>query len=77
MGIRSRFLLLVDRGAAASSRDAARQLSESFSNIVELRLRPHGNITLVRPDGYIAFSASHNGAAELEAVRSVLQRQTA
>jgi hypothetical protein len=76
-GIRSRFLLLVDQDADAASRDAARQLSDSFSNVVELRLQPHSHITLVRPDGYIAFSARHDGAAGLDSVRSLLQRQTA
>ena len=51
--------------------------AESFSDIVELRLGPRHDITLVRPDGYIAYSA-HNreGIAALTSVRSLLERQT-
>jgi 2-polyprenyl-6-methoxyphenol hydroxylase-like FAD-dependent oxidoreductase len=76
-GIRSRFLLMFDRDADSSAEEAAQQLSESFSDIVELRLRPGHDITLVRPDGYIAFSAhSRDGIAALTSVRSLLERQT-
>jgi 2-polyprenyl-6-methoxyphenol hydroxylase-like FAD-dependent oxidoreductase len=76
-GIRSRFLLMFDRDADSSAREAAQQLCESFSDIVELRLRPRHDTTLVRPDGYIAFSAhSHDGTAALASVRSLLERQT-
>ncbi len=76
-GIRSRFLLMFDTGADASTREAAKQLSESLRDIVELRLRPRYDITLVRPDGYIAYSApSRDGIAALISVRSLLERQT-
>ena len=76
-GIRSRFLLMFDSGAAASAREAARQLSESFRDIVELRSWPRHGITLVRPDGYVAYSAhSRDGIAALISVRSLLDRQT-
>ncbi len=76
-GIRSRFLLVFDRDADPSSRDAAKQLSESFRDVVELRLQPHHDIILVRPDGYIAYSAhSRDGIAALKTVRSLLERQT-
>jgi 2-polyprenyl-6-methoxyphenol hydroxylase-like FAD-dependent oxidoreductase len=76
-GIRSRFLLLFDNDANASSKEAAKRLAESFSDIVELRLRPGHDTTLVRPDGYIAYSAhSSDGIAALTSVRSLLERQT-
>jgi 2-polyprenyl-6-methoxyphenol hydroxylase-like FAD-dependent oxidoreductase len=76
-GIRSRFLLLLDSGADPSARHAAMQLSESFSDVLELRLRPSNEITLVRPDGYIAYSApSRNRIGALSAVQSLLERQT-
>jgi hypothetical protein len=55
-GIRSRFILVFDSDADPSAREAARQLAESFAPIVELRLRPGHDLTLVRPDGYIAYS---------------------
>ncbi len=76
-GIRSRFLLLFDSGADSSAREAARQLCESFRDIVELRLRPNQDTTLIRPDGYIAYSEGRRGEiAVLMSVRSLLERQT-
>jgi 2-polyprenyl-6-methoxyphenol hydroxylase-like FAD-dependent oxidoreductase len=74
-GIGSRFLLLVDKDAASSARDAAGPLAESFRDIVELRLQPRRDATLVRPDGYVAYSG-RDGIAALKAVRSTLERQT-
>ena len=76
-GIRSRFLLFVDSDADSSTKQSAKQLAESMTNIVELRTRPRHEITLVRPDGYIAYSAhSRDGIAALTSVRSLLERQT-
>jgi 2-polyprenyl-6-methoxyphenol hydroxylase-like FAD-dependent oxidoreductase len=76
-GILSRFLLVLGNDAEPSVTDAAKQLAESFSDIVELRLGPGHDITLVRPDGYIAYSAhNRDGIAALKSVHSVLERQT-
>jgi 2-polyprenyl-6-methoxyphenol hydroxylase-like FAD-dependent oxidoreductase len=76
-GIRSRFLLALDEDAGSSTKESARQLAESFGDIVELRSGPYKDITLVRPDGYVAYSAhNHDGVAALQSVRSVLERQT-
>jgi 2-polyprenyl-6-methoxyphenol hydroxylase-like FAD-dependent oxidoreductase len=73
-GIRSRFLLLVDDGADAATREAARQLAESFHGVLELRPRPLQGIGLVRPDGYVAFSTRHHdGVAALKSVRTLLE----
>ena len=55
-GIRSRFLLMVDDGADDVTRKAASQFAESLPDILELRPRPEPGLTLVRPDGYVAFS---------------------
>jgi 2-polyprenyl-6-methoxyphenol hydroxylase-like FAD-dependent oxidoreductase len=75
-GIRSRFLLVLDNEAESSTRLAAVQLA-GFSDIVELRLKRHRDTTLVRPDGYIAYSASsRDGEGALWSVRSLLERQT-
>jgi hypothetical protein len=75
-GIRSRFLLLVD-DKEVPAKEAARQLCDSFSDIVELRPSESPGLKLVRPDGYVAYSA-HNGnsAAVLGSVRTLLERQT-
>jgi hypothetical protein len=75
-GICSRFLLLVDRDADSSATTVARQLSESFEDVVDLRFSPRHETTLVRPDGYIAYSAhDHDALPALRAVRSLLERQ--
>lgn len=74
-GIRSRYLLLVDENAAAPAMDAAEQVVASFATIVELRPVKHKGVTLVRPDGYVAFSGE--GAGAFESVRRLLARQTA
>jgi 2-polyprenyl-6-methoxyphenol hydroxylase-like FAD-dependent oxidoreductase len=76
-GIRGRFLLALDEDADSSIKEFAKQLAESFSNIVELRLGHYQDITLIRPDGYVAYSAhNHDGVAALKSVRSILERQT-
>ena len=76
-GIRSRFMLVLDNDAAPATKQAAEQLARSLNDIVELRLRPSRNITLVRPDGYIAYSAhNHDGIEALTSVRSFLESQT-
>jgi 2-polyprenyl-6-methoxyphenol hydroxylase-like FAD-dependent oxidoreductase len=76
-GIRSRFLLALDEEANSSIKESAKQLAERFGDIVELRSGPYKDITLVRPDGYVAYSAhNHDGVAALQSVRSVLERQT-
>jgi 2-polyprenyl-6-methoxyphenol hydroxylase-like FAD-dependent oxidoreductase len=76
-GIHSRFLLALDTNADSSIKESAKQLAERFGDIVELRLGHYQDITLVRPDGYVAYSAhNHDGAAALQSVRSVLERQT-
>ncbi|MGH9734331.1 MAG: FAD-dependent oxidoreductase [Candidatus Acidiferrales bacterium] len=76
-GIGSRFLALVDENADASTKQAARQLCESFHDVVELRWCSQPEINLIRPDGYIAFTAaSHKGASALASLRSIIERQT-
>jgi 2-polyprenyl-6-methoxyphenol hydroxylase-like FAD-dependent oxidoreductase len=76
-GIRSRFLLLMRDDVEPSVREAAGLLTESLSNVVELRPGSVRGLTLVRPDGYVAYCA-HNGdaVAALESVRSILELQT-
>ncbi len=77
-GIDHKFLIFIDNGQERAVRQAAQQLCGRFSGILELRpAQDDGAITLVRPDGYLAYSA-HNGdsMAALESVRSLLERQT-
>jgi 2-polyprenyl-6-methoxyphenol hydroxylase-like FAD-dependent oxidoreductase len=76
-GILSRFLLIVGNDADASTKEAAEQLGGSLSNIVELRSSAGKDVTLVRPDGYIACSEHSREAADAwKSVRWLLERQT-
>jgi 2-polyprenyl-6-methoxyphenol hydroxylase-like FAD-dependent oxidoreductase len=76
-GIRSRFILVLPNDADSSTKRAAEQLAGSFPDIVELRLQARHSIALVRPDGYIAYSAPRReGNGALTSVRSLLARQT-
>jgi 2-polyprenyl-6-methoxyphenol hydroxylase-like FAD-dependent oxidoreductase len=76
-GILSRFVLLPGGDADPALTEAARRLATSFNDVVELRTSPAPNLTLIRPDGYVAYSAHDgDGLAALESVRSILERQT-
>ena len=74
-GIRSRFVLVLSTEAESTIKDAAKQLAESLSDIVELRLMGNHGLTLVRPDGYIAYSA-RAGEEELRTIHALLELQT-
>jgi 2-polyprenyl-6-methoxyphenol hydroxylase-like FAD-dependent oxidoreductase len=76
-GIRSRFILVLSNDVESSTTEVAMQLVRSFADIVELRMAQRQGVTLVRPDGYIAYAA-HNAdrIAALATVRLLLQRQT-
>jgi 2-polyprenyl-6-methoxyphenol hydroxylase-like FAD-dependent oxidoreductase len=76
-GIKSRFLLMLDKDADLTSTKAALEMAKTLRDVVEVRFADHRNATLVRPDGYVAYSASsidRDGA--LASVRSLLERQT-
>ena len=76
-GICSRFVLVLGKESNKATMEAARQLANSFSDTVEVRLAQSDGVTLVRPDGYIAYSAhSADGIDALTSVRSLLERQT-
>jgi hypothetical protein len=73
-GIGRRFLLLIDAAKESSEMEAAKQFFEPFFDIVELRSTSNPDITLVRPDGYIAYPAQRGDlmtAAPLLAARVV------
>ncbi|MGA9884715.1 MAG: FAD-dependent monooxygenase [Candidatus Acidiferrales bacterium] len=75
-GIRSRFLLLLDESADASTVEAAKQLCASFPDILESRAAHRPGLTLLRPDGYVAFAVEGRlGPTAIKAARSVLERQ--
>ena len=77
-GIRSRFLLFIDDAPEPVVRDAARELTRAFPDVVDLRTGRDADVTLVRPDGYVAYRADRHGPmAALTAIRRLLERQTA
>ena len=76
-GIRNRFLLLAGEEEDASTRRAAEALAGRLGDVLELRSCPSRGITLVRPDGYVAYETHHGEASAVDAVRSLLERQIA
>jgi hypothetical protein len=75
--IGSRFLLIGGGHGDGAGKEAVQQFADSLSHVVELRITDRNETTLVRPDGYVAYSTQHRmEGAELHAVRSVLARQT-
>jgi len=76
-GILNRFLLIAGESAPPASAEGAKRLAESFKDIVEFRSGQGHDLTLTRPDGYIAYSANNHGATEaLNSMRSLLERLT-
>src|SRR5215467_5476064 len=76
-GICNRFLLVVHDHEEPATREAAMRLCESLREIVEPRPSPASGITLVRPDGYVAFAThGHSGPTVMSSLRSLLERQT-
>lgn len=76
-GIGSHFLLLVGDGVDVLAKEDAQQLVESHGDVVELRAVSGHAITLVRPDGYTAYSThSRNALGALAEMKALLERQT-
>jgi 2-polyprenyl-6-methoxyphenol hydroxylase-like FAD-dependent oxidoreductase len=74
-GIRSRFLLVLGHGAAEPTLEAARRLARAWPDAVEVRRGDRHGLTLVRPDGYVAYAAHGADLAALRTIRSILSRQ--
>ena len=75
-GIGRRFILFLDNNADVSAKEAARQLVESLPDVVESRSFANQGMALVRPDGYSAYSCHGSDNPALDAIRTVLERQT-
>jgi 2-polyprenyl-6-methoxyphenol hydroxylase-like FAD-dependent oxidoreductase len=72
-GIESRFLVMVDNENAS----VAKQLAESYPDVVEVRSSHRPGLTLVRPDGYVAYETHRPvGNEALASLRAVLEGQT-
>lgn len=75
-GIRSRFLMLLGGNASADTKKATGQFCESLADLIELRYVRQAAMTLVRPDGYVAYEGAEQDTAALKSIRSLLERQT-
>jgi hypothetical protein len=76
-GVRSRFLLFIDDEPDPVVRAAVDDLIAAFPEVVELRTRRGADVTLVRPDGYVAYTAhGRSPIAALDSVRRLLAGQT-
>src|SRR5215472_9539426 len=75
-GVLHRLLLLLGDDVDASTRESAKQLAGSFADVLETRSAPRSGITLVCPDGYVAYLTHKLDGAALRSVQEVLQRQT-
>jgi 2-polyprenyl-6-methoxyphenol hydroxylase-like FAD-dependent oxidoreductase len=76
-GIGRHFLLFLADDTRPAAKEAAKRFCESSNGLVELRLTRRPGLTLVRPDGYVAYAGdAGRGAGVLESMRSLLRRQT-
>jgi 2-polyprenyl-6-methoxyphenol hydroxylase-like FAD-dependent oxidoreductase len=73
-GIGRRFLLMIGADEDAAGKEALVRFCDSFREVAEPRTTEQPGVTLVRPDGYIAFAAHHSTETIREALRSVLER---
>jgi hypothetical protein len=62
-------------GQWSATKMVVQEFAESFRKIVELRFASGDDMTLIRPDGYVAYAA-HDGKGTLASVRSLLACQT-
>ena len=75
-GIRSRFLLLLNEDSGSATKEEATRLRESFPEILELRMARRPRVTLVRPDGYVAYESQDEEPGAVAAAGALLELQT-
>ena len=76
-GITRRFVLFCDEALDEGTHNVLRQFVAASDDVVELRLGRHAGLTLVRPDGYVAYSSRATDRSALSAARELLDRQLA
>lgn len=75
-GIGRRFLVFAGADAHPAIVEGANRLCESHSDLLEFRAARDSGVTLVRPDGYVAYAArNHGAAASIDRLVALLERQ--
>ena len=74
-GLRSRFVLVQDEDSGSAAREEAARLAESFPQVLELRTARQPGVTLVRPDGYVAYESQDEEPGAVAAAGALLQLQ--
>lgn len=75
-GLLNQFVLFMDAKQQAAGAAASKQLQTQFGDVLEVRAGNRDGLTLVRPDGYIAYSARHLDEAAFTSIAALLARQT-
>jgi hypothetical protein len=76
-GIRSHFLVLTGDDLDGATVEAVKSLCNELADIVEQRSARRPGLTLVRPDGYVAYvGRAAAGAAAVTSLRAALARMT-
>lgn len=75
-GIKSQFLLLLNQQLSSEVKQHFERLATSSADLLWLQYGDVEGVTLIRPDGYIAFKTKHVDDATAETVNTLLLRQT-
>jgi len=75
-GIGRRYLLMIGEELQAAARESLVAFCQSLGGLAEPRSTERPGVTLVRPDGYVAYAARSFGDATVGELRSVLERQS-
>jgi hypothetical protein len=76
-GIRSRFLLMLGNDAKPAVVEGANQFVASLADLVAVRPVQQEGVTLVRPDGYIAYQTKHSSIDAIASIQALVDAQTA
>jgi hypothetical protein len=73
----AQFVLLIPGDTSSAFQNAVQSLAEDFNAVLIVRASQTAHIRLVRPDGYLAYSAEKEpGERTIELIRSLLVRMT-
>lgn len=75
-GIRSKFILLAGNDADVDTQKVIQQFGKSFSDRLELRSSQQPGLTLLRPDGYVAYTSPHSTVKTVDTIQTLLKGQT-